>query len=326
MDRIVIISTSSGSARGGGSGFIARQEGNTYIFTNQHVLLGMDHASFRTAAGKTLHPTAVELSYARDIARLPVNEEVGHFRLSDDIGKQEPIVIMGNSGGVGVAREVFGQILEVDDHLMEVTAEFVSGNSGSPLVLTNEQVVGIASYVTGYVEDAEGQRTRRFCYRIVCDDWKAVNWRTYNSKVGRQYREYEAFVETVERLYEAWAEAPYGRLVSDNLEDGRLKNWAKRHNEMIDGLIKFGERKYAGHKQLEQANDEIKEEMRSRARVLVMLCRKSARDLLRLADQKNCTGFLKKEYRRFAAELEFTAKKAELTGRLLADRDYFYFK
>lgn len=328
IDQIVIISTANESSRGGGSGFIARQGGKTYIFTNQHVLLGYNKVTFKTASGRTLRPAAVELSYARDIARLPLGEEdVKHFLLSGDAGEGDPVVVMGNSGGGGVAREVFGQILNTEDDLIEVSAGFVRGNSGSPLVLTNGQVVGIASYAMGYNEDAEGDRTQRFCYRILSDDWKPVDWRAYNAKHGRQFREYETFTGSVELLLKAWVEQPYGKLAQNNLTDERLRNWATRHNKMIEDTLEFtkhGEREYAGYKQVEEANKRIKEEMKTRSRVLALLCTTTAKDILRLADQKSITGYQKMEYRRLAERLELIADAAEEIGDYLAEQDVFY--
>ena len=64
-DHILLISCTSEQGKSSGSGFVAKQNGKTYIYTNQHVILGADKISFKTASGEALRPSRIELSITR---------------------------------------------------------------------------------------------------------------------------------------------------------------------------------------------------------------------------------------------------------------------
>ena len=79
-DRLVVIKHELGT----GSGFIAAMDGKTYLFTNQHIILGAEKISFTTVSGEKLRPRKVKLSTTRDIARLLLSDETEGFSL--DVG------------------------------------------------------------------------------------------------------------------------------------------------------------------------------------------------------------------------------------------------
>jgi hypothetical protein len=89
--------------------------------------------------------------------------------------------VYGNSLGSGVATELKGRILGVGPEKIEVDAEFVRGNSGSPILDAQGQVIGVATYVTrtapGTDWVADNTRftlTRRFGLRLDKTTWVKV--------------------------------------------------------------------------------------------------------------------------------------------------------
>ena len=170
-DKLVLIECKGRHGDWSGSGFVAEMNGKTYIFTNQHIVLGADTISFKTAAGEVLRPRAVELSATRDIARLLLQDHEA-LTISDNLSMGAPLAVFGNSEGGGVATELYGKVTGVGADLVEVSADFVSGNSGSPVLNLDKEVIGIASYVrySAPSKMKEGtqfeNKVRRFCYRL----------------------------------------------------------------------------------------------------------------------------------------------------------------
>ncbi len=219
-DKLVIITCKSDAGRSYGSGFVAKMNGRTYLFTNQHVIMGADTIQFKTADGEVLEPRGIELSKTRDIARMLIQERDG-FKISEKFPMGIPLGVFGNSEGAGVATELFGEVTGLGTDLVEVNAEFVSGNSGSPVLDTNQEVIGIASYVrvtwTPPKEKEEDQNntdkdsdedetdedakpestTRRFCYRLDHLEWQPVKWKTYNRKYGKAYHKHKTFSDRI---------------------------------------------------------------------------------------------------------------------------------
>jgi S1-C subfamily serine protease len=184
-EKIVAISCATGKERSAGSGFIARQEGKTYLFTNQHVVFGADRISFKTATGRALHPASVELSARRDIVRLLLPDSPEAFEITDSSPTGTPVAVFGNSEGGGVATEIYGKTIAEERDTIEVSALFVSGNSGSPVLDSQQNVLGIASYVSYFHGDKTGSKTRRFCYRVAGAQWKASTGRNTTGNMER---------------------------------------------------------------------------------------------------------------------------------------------
>ena len=325
--KIIMISCMGPLGRSMGSGFIGTQEGKTYIFTNQHIILGMDKISFQSSTGETLHPRSVELSTSRDIARLLLGDDVTDgFRITEKVTKGTPVAIFGNSEGAGVTRELYGEVIDVDTDAFEVSAEIVSGNSGSPALNPNQEVIGIASYVYWFDNDEDGSETRRYCYRLTGDHWKSVNWKTYNAKHGEQYLECKEFADSIVEIATTWCNAPYSRLASENYPDHRLRNWAKRYNEIIDNIMHLSDKGEATQRKLDLTNNQIKQDIKSRARVLALLCTTSADQMNKLSRQRELTGFLRNEYEQLSTRLNAVALGIGSVGDDLSNHDFFHFR
>ena len=326
-DKIVTISCIDSLGRSMGSGFIGTQDGKTYLFTNQHVILGTDRISFRSSTGKALHPRSVELSTSRDIARLLLDDEVANgFRITEKVAKGTPVAIFGNSEGAGVTRELYGEVIDMDADSFEVSAEIISGNSGSPVLNPNREVLGIASYVRWFDNDKDGSKTRRYCYRLTGDHWKPVNWKTYNAKHGKQHLECKQFADSIAEIATTWCNAPYSRLAAENYSDRRLRNWANRYNEIIDNIMHLSDKGEATQRKLDLTNNQIKQDIKNRARVLTLLCSTSSSKMKKLSEQRELTAHLRNEYIRLCAQFDATGRVIEYHADNLSKNNFFHFR
>ncbi len=290
-DHLVVIEHENGT----GSGFVAKMGGHSYIFTNQHVVFGAHKIRFKSVSGKELRPKKVELSKTRDMARLLLDSDEG-LAVSGNIKMDAPITLFGNSDGAGVATELYGRINGIGGELVEVSADFVSGNSGSPVLNLDQEVIGIASYVrfSGSSRTKEGtqfeNKTRRFCYRITDSEWIAVNWGKYNKKYGLAYFENEQIVGCLEDIYAGWKDNPSNGVYLDANSDRRILSWSQSHNLLT--------KKYRGQ-------GKFRAEYAKSLTKLSSLCKNESTRIQRFlsAEEKFLTDFLRDGFKRQANTL-----------------------
>ncbi|WP_395741476.1 trypsin-like peptidase domain-containing protein [Prosthecobacter sp.] len=193
---LVIIKTNNGS----GSGFIAKANGKTYIYTNAHVICGTlgsfttKIVSVQTASGRTIPvPYELELSDVNDpttdsgledVARFPIVLKDGESayeisELDPNIAMSAKVIAYGNSLGGNVVTSLPGTILGLGNDRLEISCDIVPGNSGGPVVLEQtKKVIGISTYATNGQRDIWSRGTkfegvRRFAMRPE----KVTKWR-----------------------------------------------------------------------------------------------------------------------------------------------------
>ncbi|WOO39991.1 serine protease [Rubellicoccus peritrichatus] len=213
---------------GVGSGFLAEIKGRYFIVTNIHVIAGNKNVQFKTADGDEIaHPRNFFISKDRDIAIFPIEKPEEYYKTSEnitdlaDIG--DLVTVYGNEGGASVVTRLQGAINGIGPDRIEVDAEFIPGNSGSPVIHRETgTVIGIASFLIEYDLDESGrsrerddnddqgnppysrnpeekppeahQKTRRFAERLDKEkDWEQTNLAT----LRREAKELEAYTETV---------------------------------------------------------------------------------------------------------------------------------
>ena len=329
-DKLVIIECRGTHGKWSGSGFVAAMDGKTYIFTNQHIILGADTITFKTVMGEVLRPRAVELSASRDIARLLL-EEHDALAVSDNLSMGAPLAVFGNSEGGGVATELYGKVTGVGADLVEVSAEFVSGNSGSPVLNLDKEVIGIASYVrySAPSKMKEGtqfeNKVRRFCYRLNNLRWARVNWKKYNGEYGKVYRETEALVEAVLAVVNGWYEDPFGP-VSEDHSDYDLRKWSNEHNRMVSRIVRLSDKGRATSNELNSTNRQIRNDIGDSAEALSDFCKRRARYVEFTTQKRDLTGFLQEEFEGSVYSLKYAAEAIDYFGTKLATIDYFHFK
>lgn len=181
---LVIVETPNGV----GSGFIADIGGENFILTNEHVLRGGWPAQFHTIDGLSLAVRSVRVADNQDLVCLRFTNSIFHALTVADATPMigAAVSVFGNSGGERVATSCEGTILGVGPDRVEVSAQFVSGNSGSPIVNTNGHVIAVATYVMrdNNPEDWVKQGTRfaqvrRFGMRLNDIKWTDLSLKEY---------------------------------------------------------------------------------------------------------------------------------------------------
>lgn len=174
-----------------GTGFVARDplSGVMYLYTNRHVIEGQNHVVVETIGGGNVYLSSLEYAEGYDLARCRVNNksrfENSALTVSLEVPPlDEPIFIIGNSDGKGVQSLLKGTVIGVvpKQDMVEISAQIVQGNSGSPVVDRKGRVFSVASFAITDRQDSDlvkaGTRfneTRRFsiCLSAV-KSWKKV--------------------------------------------------------------------------------------------------------------------------------------------------------
>lgn len=313
-----------------GSGFVAKMNDQYYIFTNQHVIMGGEQIKFVTTSGVLLKPKKVELSATRDIARLLLDHTDG-LEISDHLSAKIPVGVFGNSDGGGVATALYGTVTSISHDVIEVSADFVSGNSGSPVLNLDKEVIGIASYVQFSTDkkskDKDQPETivRRYCYRLSDTHWWPINWKEYNKKYGTSYLQNNALIDEIFAVAEQWYEHPFRKLSDQDLPDPGLKKWVKNHNHMINRIERMNEKGRATPHQLNNINKQIRKDLIDSAGAFAEVCESRARQMRFFSKQKDLTEFLREEFLRLAKRLDTASQQLEEFKEELDDFNYFKF-
>lgn len=164
---------------GSGSGFIANMKGRPFLVSNIHVMGAARGARLTTVNGETLSlGSTAYVSQGRDIAIIPLSWAGPTLELSaslnfDQVAIGDGVVVMGNSSGASVATQLKGVVKGLGPKEVEVSAKFVPGNSGSPIVHEKlGTVIAVASHLKDFSSDSKWTKgtgladIRRFGYRL----------------------------------------------------------------------------------------------------------------------------------------------------------------
>ena len=179
---------------GSGSAFACIQGGRRYLYTNQHVVSGNPQTRFNGLVSEGLRVGPAQAAVGHDIIRYQIDATVPAFELLDDYMQNvrigDDVVVLGNTEGARVIKPLAGRVLGLGPNLVEISAPFLPGNSGSPIVhLKTGRVIGIATYaVIRSVNSLTGQQdptVRRFGYRLdSVAQWQDVAWPEYQAEAA----------------------------------------------------------------------------------------------------------------------------------------------
>jgi S1-C subfamily serine protease len=163
------------SAIGAGTGIVI---GPSTVLTNNHVVAGATDLSVRSIGnGQTFPATVIGFDRSHDIAVLALGggglppANIGN---SDTVGVGEPVVSLGNAGGVGGAPSAaegrvsaVNQTVSASDSLtgsketlnglIQVDANIRPGDSGGPTVNSANQVIGMTTAASDNYHLGRGQ-------------------------------------------------------------------------------------------------------------------------------------------------------------------------
>ena len=176
---VVLIKT----PRGSGTGFLYVDKGETYLVTNEHITRSGFPPSAQLLNGEKIILKSMEIADNLDLVRFKVsNTNLPALKAAmTGYSIEDKIHVFGNSGGQGVATLLTGKILGIGPDRVEVSAEFIQGNSGSPIILSNGQVLAVATYVV-LPDDPQDwvkrgtrfNQARRFGLRLDAAKWVAM--------------------------------------------------------------------------------------------------------------------------------------------------------
>lgn len=187
LDKVAFMKTRTGSA----TGFVVRADGKTWLYTNEHIARGEEMLTAKTIEGPTLELGALEVAQDRDLVRFELKGNPPAFELAakqPDLNTE--ICVVGNSAGGGVLTELLGRYLGEGKTKIEIDAEFVPGNSGSPVFTRDLKVIGVATNVTrpnagaeaGWAsQDTRFARVRRYAMRTDNVKWIPIDRKLYTN-------------------------------------------------------------------------------------------------------------------------------------------------
>ncbi|MCD8501865.1 MAG: serine protease [Bacillaceae bacterium] len=127
--------------RSRGTGFTVSEDG--LIITNHHVIENQNQITVVFQKGERMKATVVQANPDYDIALLQVDATgLPYLELNEATGIiKEPIIVIGNPlSFTQIANE--GYVLENGEQLL-ISAPIYRGNSGSPVINTKGEVVGV---------------------------------------------------------------------------------------------------------------------------------------------------------------------------------------
>lgn len=192
--------------RGRGTGFLCEYLGKKVVMSNVHVFCGNKRAKLHTVYDGPIEPSSIWLCKDRDIMFYEVKNPkkftfLKAYDWKETVASNDDIIVMGNSAGGGVVTSLRGKVNGVGPTKIEVDADFISGNSGSPIISyqLGAKVLGIATYATldpeidWVKQNTRFAQVRRFGLRF--DDLTMADFVRLDGKA------YMANLKTVEDLH-----------------------------------------------------------------------------------------------------------------------------
>jgi len=307
---VYVVETKSGK----GSAFLLQMNGACYLVTNAHVVASAPKAEFKNASDTTVISGGfVEVADDRDLVRFPSNSDKG-LMLATEVKADENVIAYGNSGGADVVTKLRGEVLGVGVEKIEVSCEFIPGNSGGPILNEKGNVVGIASFLTRNTSMAEWIKTgtrfdkaRRFAYRV--NDgitWSRIPFKQFVS----ESTQVEAMRELPEFFGDALTQMLYHSLQSQISNpfptNQAVANFTKAYNRAATALEK-GDGAYFTQAALAKYNAYLKSSARTLTADFVRIIENTAKEQ-QFKVQGIKTPFFKKQAQDVVAELHEEAK------------------
>jgi hypothetical protein len=260
---------------------------------------------------------------------LPEERTENALELSGSASADEFIAVFGNSGGGDVFTSIYGKVVGVGPDRIEVSAEFISGNSGSPVVNKNKKVLGIATYATKRVSNSDwtvkGTRfcdVRRFAFKVDASvKWVPTQWSSYQKVVSRIAQDQKSMEDFFDVAVQ-WVQAPYGK-VREDCSEMDLKMWVKNHNKFAAKFDRTIAKGYASDAKMEAINKMSKAQTIKSYKTLASICSRRAMGIKRNVPKygKMLTPYLKEAMLRNAKQFESMAKEIEQYGQRLANKN-----
>lgn len=281
-----------------GIGFIGKQDGRHYVFTNASVISGHNKLSFQNLEGKAVLPKNIELSASRDLVRFRVADESA-LKLNPEIIADEVISVLDYKKNT--ISNHSGVITGSSTEMIEINAEFKQDSSGSPLLDEKHNVRGVANHLVYFKADGSDWigKPRRFAYKLDDAAWYAAKWTAYNKTYGKNLREIDEFRTGVYSVAQKWISRPKDEIELAERVGLDFDRWVKEHNGMISDLTKSHSSSNRG-----EANEKLQKRFQKSCRALIKICEDKAKFLEFLYNDKNITPYLRLQFKWRSLELK----------------------
>lgn len=201
--------------RASGSAFLVHMGEGTFIMTNIHVVENNPGLVFRNMHGRRLvYGAHLYIARELDLALLPVRAEDALHALSfatDRPYMNQRVYVYGNSEGQRVLTSIDGQVLGIGPDHLEVSAAFVRGNSGGPILNEAGEVLAVVSHGTVPVapdhttEGSRFGRVRRFGLRPTTQphDWVRTSFAEMD-RIAGSLADAKEYIEDVQAILTCW--------------------------------------------------------------------------------------------------------------------------
>ncbi len=231
-----------------GSGFICSVGAKSFLFTNQHVVAGNPAVVFTALDQTPIKVGQAAAAVGHDLISFELLSKATGMEIMREVEVNaavgDAVAVLGNPKGDRVIKPLAGKIVGIGPDRIEVSAEFVQGNSGSPVIhLKTGKVIGIATYAKVRAFDSlTGKRknepeVRRFAYRLdSVKQWQPVNWIAYNA----EFQVLERIRARSSDLLKALTAKSKRELATINYEDSAVRVVLARFWSEVrgEGLIK----------------------------------------------------------------------------------------
>lgn len=230
---------------GVGSGFVCAFGLGKFVVTNQHVVAGNPSAKFTLLDRSPIRTGQVAAAVGHDIMSFALLSDAKAIEIMTDVEKNasigDEVAVLGNADGDRVIKPIVGKLVGIGPDRVEVTAQFVHGNSGSPIIhVKSGKALGIATYATVQkVDSITGKpksqpEVKRFGYRLdSVKQWQPVVWPAYTA-------DFNAMQKVKSRTDDFVKLVVTGRLNAADYGDPAIRNPLERfaNAALGKGLIK----------------------------------------------------------------------------------------
>jgi hypothetical protein len=238
---------------GKGSGFICAIGGAKFVVTNQHVVAGNPGVKFTLLDQTPVRTGQAAAAVGHDIMSFALLSDAKAMEIMTEVEKNaaigDDVAVLGNANGDRVITPLPGKLVAIGPDRVEVSAEFVHGNSGSPIIhLKSGTVLGIATYATiTKVDSITGRpkdepEVKRFGYRLdSVKQWQPVVWPAYSGEFAL-LEKIETRTDDFIKVLRALLRGPIVNANAMACADPAIRSLLERYVHAVNGqgLIKTG--------------------------------------------------------------------------------------
>lgn len=238
--------------KGKGTGFLAVDGGQTFFYTNYHVVEAAGQLKcVNTKKTIVIASGTIEIAMDRDLVRFPITQP-GGLLMATDVSLGENVATYGDSGGRMIMTKLDGKLLGSGPKEVEVSCEFIPGNSGGPISNERGEVIAVATYVAQESAIpkwvASGTRfigPRRFGVRPNTEvSWTRMSLRDFQEKSAEVARA-EAMLGELVQMSRTLVFSPFQEDMKFSFRDEqKIANFATSYNNAREELQKNARRTY----------------------------------------------------------------------------------